>query len=297
MITSRLVVVVPFLLSSLTLFACSETVSSGAEKESTSPALGAADGGAGALDTRASEQGAVDVCARTCARRVTCDPATDADTCTSKCENANGTYLSKVRAEYAAELATCIDKSACKNLDDGSAFGDCGAEARARLSPSSTATGFCDDYAAASTKCGVEIDKATCFDLMKTYSDASLSDATKCFGKKCSDISACVGAAFATSVSDPPPPPPPPPPPATTCSPVPGIPTACSSCIAALCCAEQQVCERSSTCTSYFACTRSCTTPACRTSCETSYPSGKSAFDSVASCAASSCPASCSGGI
>ena len=278
MILSRLVVV-PFLLSSLALLACS---SGGAATGSPSPAPAAPDAGGGPAETVA-----VDVCARTCSRKVTCDPATDKDTCISKCENADGAFLSKVSAEYAAEIATCIDNVACRNIDDGTAFRDCGAEASARLSPSATATGFCDDYATASATCGGEIAKAACFDAMKIYSDASLSDARKCLAKKCSDLAPCVAAALGSNPSSPPAPPP------TTCIASPLVSAACGSCIASACCAEQTACETEPTCGSYLACIRTCTTTECLTSCGTSFPGGPAMSAALTSCAKSSCPSSC----
>jgi hypothetical protein len=240
----------------------------------------------------------VDVCERLCARSATCDPSTDADVCESTCDNVNSTYLAKIRDEVKSELASCIDKAACRDLESGSAISSCRDEAKAKVSTTDEATSFCDDYAAALNKCGTKLDKADCYDDAKVYSDATLAAAGKCFGKKCSDLTACVTAAFGGTSSSPSPEPTPDPEPAPdggTCSgpKMPWTDSACASCMGAFCCEEDNACANDSSCMAYLGCIQSCTTPSCEAACDSSYPTGATLLSKLGSCLQSSCPVSC----
>ncbi len=231
----------------------------------------------------------VDACARICARHVTCDNSVDADTCKARCENTNALFLSKVNPEFEREFVTCIDGVACRELDAGTAVGECTAQARARLAPSSAGTKFCDDYAKAASHCGGSVDKAQCYLEVKVYSDDALSGAARCFSKNCSDVDDCVAASLGLSSQASPSPAPPP-----ACSTELAYSTAsCDSCMQGSCCDVDNVCARDAACLKYLECARQCTTAECESACSSAYPGGRRELDSLASCMESRCSTAC----
>jgi hypothetical protein len=299
MTISRLVV--PFALVTLALVGCTTTVTNPADPKQATTQSEKGGGADGAGD-------GVDVCSKLCARAVACEPDTDQDTCNAKCNNDSSVFLSKIRADYKTELGSCIDGASCKDLDDGRAISTCRAETQALVSSSPESTKFCEDYEAAAEKCGASFDKATCFATSKVFSAAALGDASRCLAKKCADVEDCVEAAL--GVSDAPgvgeggtteptdagtnPPPPPPPPDGGVCSAkLSYSTTTCRTCMAGSCCAQDNACANNSSCGSFLSCFAACTTSTCQSNCASTYPSGATAAQNLASCMSNSCRASC----
>lgn len=286
MISSRTVlalVVAPFV-----LVACSGASTDGEavvpmEQPIAKPEKPTADGGVNGGGATA------DPCERICTRYLECDPANDAETCKARCENTNGTFLSKVNAQFEEELSACIDVAACRSLESGTAISDCTAQARARLAPSASATKFCDDYAKAVDHCGGSFDKATCYLETKIYDEDALAAATRCLGKTCADLDACVLASLGREGSASPPPKP-----APSCSTKLSYTDAqCGSCMQGSCCDVDNACANESTCIPYYNCITACTTTSCASACAASYPKGKTALEAVGSCMNDRCSTSC----
>lgn len=278
MSSSRLVA--SFVVAPMFLLACSASTQAEQADPTPSPAP--------APVVKEAELDDVDACARLCARYVTCDGSVDADTCQARCENENAVFLSKVNADFERELVACIDGVACRELDAGTAVGECTARARARLAPSSAGTKFCDDYAKAASRCGGSVDEAQCYLTVKVYSDDALGGAARCFSKSCSDLEACVRASLGLA-SDPEPAPAP-----AACSTKLAYSSAsCDACMQASCCDVDNVCAGDATCLKYLECASQCTTTDCASACASAYPGGKRKLESLATCMDSRCSTSC----
>lgn len=287
----RLALALPALLASIAVFTGCSAAGPGETADQSQQDEKKPSSATVARDAGSTEEAPADVCARLCARETTCDPKSDQDTCNAKCKNKNATFLEKLRTDYANALASCIDQAACKEIDDGTAISTCVDESSARVSVTTAATELCDAYAASATKCGQKLDKADCYNGAKIYSDATLAEAQKCFGKKCADVDACVSAALGNTSSSPPPPPPPPP---STCSTKMSYSsTTCGTCVQSACCAEDNACANNPSCGAALTCISNCTTTACMNSCVSSYPTGASLLSDLATCMDNKCPASC----
>jgi hypothetical protein len=228
-------------------------------------------------------------CERFCARAVACDPAVDEDTCSASCENDNGAFLSKVRAEFTTEISRCIDATACKEIESGAGTSSCVDEAQARVSVTSATTDFCESYAVSAKKCGMQLDKAACIDEVKIYSDSAVAQMTTCLGKACADIRPCVTAASggksaAAGTSTP------------ACSVKLGYTATCKTCMSASCCAEDNACAYDASCLAWVNCAAACPSSSaatCVATCDASYPSGRTRFDTLSACRTAHCATSC----
>jgi hypothetical protein len=135
-------------------------------------------------------------CFAVCGKSTDCDSSVDIGTCANKCENDNAAAGPKLRGDYLSRLESCVKGKDCATVLARTAQSTCADEVVASLSPSSVGTAFCDAYASAATKCGGNLDKATCLDAAKSYNDAALNEAKACTSRACSDIDSCVQAAL-----------------------------------------------------------------------------------------------------
>lgn len=153
--------------------------------------------------TKANREAAGDYCEIACAKQKSCDQRSDDQTCRNSCTNELAALGPKLRIEYLDGTSSCINDADCASVLDGSAPQKCSRQAVASLAPSAAGTAFCDGYAAALMDCRAELDKAACFELVKTFNDAALSDASRCLEHACSTMTDCVAAALGgTSGSD-----------------------------------------------------------------------------------------------
>lgn len=238
----------------------------------------------------------VDLCGRICAREIACEPSTDGDTCRARCDNDTRVLTSKLRDDYAGELASCIERTSCRDIMTGTASSACRAEARARLSLTAGGGAFCEAAATAAKRCDTTIDKPACLDGARIFSDATFLDAERCFDKSCSDVRACLDASFGGSA-------PisgstaPPPPPAPACKGRLEVPNnaACNICMGVQCCDQVNTCADDSKCVAYVQCWQACTTPSCRTACDAAHVEGRTKAIALSSCMKGGCAASCQG--
>lgn len=226
-------------------------------------------------------------CGKYCGRVQTCDNATDEQTCTNACVNANAAVFPKLRPDVVDAIASCFDEKDCKTVLGGGAIATCASEAVASVAPSSVATEYCDELDAAAKKCGKSRDKASCLNTAKLYNDTALTGARACAQKACADIDTCVSAALGGFGK-------------TTTTPTPDAGTttscsltgstgiaACDQCLRESCCSQANACFANSSCRSVISCVNSCGGGStCMQQCFSSYPSGASLASSLYSCEA-----------
>ncbi len=247
-----------------------------------------------------------DFCASYCKKLNTCDTTRDAQTCTNSCGNKYAATLPKIRGDVVGLMETCFQNKDCMSVLKGNSISNCASEASASIAPSDAATGFCNAFVAAESKCGRTKDKAKCLNEAKLYTDATINEANACTAKACTEIEPCTTATFGgvTSSSG-----------ATddTSSSIDGgvsVPTAdasasctlaqstgyssCDACVKSSCCSSYNACFSTSECRSYSSCHANCAQSAsCVSSCASSYPAGKYDWDYAESCVQSYCYSSC----
>lgn len=73
-------------------------------------------------------------------------------------------------------------------------------EAVAEVAPSSAGKLFCDGFVGLGERCRVEIDKASCLNLVKLFNDETLDAALECTEKSCTQAGSCVDATLIAPV-------------------------------------------------------------------------------------------------
>jgi hypothetical protein len=137
-----------------------------------------------------------DYCGTVCAKANTCDHTQDVQTCENTCTNNNAAGFPKMRADVVSKIESCANSSDCQAVIAGTALTECKGEALASFAPTGAETSFCDSYWSAASKCSVTIDKGACLEDHKIYNDAALNAASGCLSKACTDVPACLNAAF-----------------------------------------------------------------------------------------------------
>jgi hypothetical protein len=141
-------------------------------------------------------------CSSICARFTACNATSDPIVCTNKCNSDNAFILSKLRSDVVQSMQSCIQAKDCKTIRSQNAISSCLKEAWDKAAASAAVERYCNNYAAAATKCGGRIDISACVISRKIFSDEALTDATGCTKKTCSSIDSCVSATFAIEASD-----------------------------------------------------------------------------------------------
>ncbi len=133
-------------------------------------------------------------CQDACEKAHACDDATDQAECRSSCQTELDAKP-KLRADFLAYVASCIDSSACSMTSASK----CKNEAQAQLAPSQYGQTFCSAFLAAGAKCdptGATYPEAACLKAAKSYADSALKAANACLSKSCSTLSACLANAI-----------------------------------------------------------------------------------------------------
>jgi hypothetical protein len=76
-----------------------------------------------------------------------------------------------------------------------------------------------------------------------------------------------------------------------------GSVSACNQCAQSNCTTSIAVCEQDSTCLSWLTCVNQCTDVSCESACDAQYPTAKSLFDPVYTCACTNCVSQCAGNL
>lgn len=152
---------------------------------------GAGNGQNGASSVVVSVDG---FCAATCNKEHACDTHVDVQTCTNSCKGELAGIADKLRADFLSHVIDCYTNADCASVLKGDAGNTCNEEAVASLSPTEKGKAFCGSLETALEKCDSTLDKANCYDLVKTYDDGTLVEAQQCFSKSCSTLSDCVNA-------------------------------------------------------------------------------------------------------
>jgi hypothetical protein len=197
-----------------------------------------------------SSGGTAAVCSALGQKANACNAAVSEMTTAAACEDQFGALLSKLRADVASSIESCIQASDCTHA--ATAVGDCVDTAKASIAPSAAAKALCADLAKADMTCSATtfVDQASCLNGAKIFADAALQSADSCASQSCADIESCVAATLgdlgATTTNPPPPPPPPPP----VCKPFLNTTTACGACMQQNCCAQVATCFGEASCSS-----------------------------------------------
>jgi hypothetical protein len=249
---------------------------------------------------------AQDFCSSLCGRVNDCDQTQDKDTCVNNCQNQTATTVSKLRSDVVTAVESCVQSKDCATVLSSSFFDTCLSEAVASIAPSSEATQFCNDWAAAETKCGSTLDQTACLDTVKAYSDDTVGMADACVSKACSDVEACIEAAFGWSGN-----------PTgggsggsgsggsgsggsgsggSTCSLTVTFSSAsCNACVGASCCGGDRACGGTPDCIAELKCLGACASgnTVCTNACRSAHPSGDSVLVPFANCLESNCATAC----
>jgi uncharacterized membrane protein YgcG len=263
-----------------------------------------------------------DFCGAYCGRVNTCDATQAEQTCVNECKNANAALLPKLNSAVTSQLETCIAAKDCKTVLSSSILKTCQKEVVASVAPSADGAAFCNQLAAADTKCGKTLDKANCLEDIKLYNDTAIRDAEACTSAACSAIDDCVDAALGDDLKSSS---------GSTSSGTTGgssggsgggstgstdagaapdtgssggktcqqaITTgsvACDACLAAQCCQEDNACGNSTDCVSEIACVSGCASGdnTCVSSCRSAHPTGDTYLVAWATCDQSHCSGSC----
>jgi len=135
-------------------------------------------------------------CQRACDKAHICNDATDVAGCRSSCQAALAA-TPKLRADFLAYVAGCIDDSTCAL----SSAAKCKNEAQAQLSATSYGQSFCTAFMAVAVQCnasGAMYPEETCLTAAKSYDDSALKAAHDCLGESCATSSACFAQALPT---------------------------------------------------------------------------------------------------
>ncbi|HLK37309.1 MAG TPA: hypothetical protein VKU41_11195 [Polyangiaceae bacterium] len=161
-------------------------------------ACGPANGSGASPSTSNNDPSSTDFCGAFCARVHDCDNKQDVQTCTQSCNLDCASFLPLARSDVTSGVKSCFAQQDCATvLEPSSGLSTCIDQTLSAVAVSSEGMTFCNDLAAARTKCNSSsTDEAPCFDLVKRFGDGALQAADACTSKGCADIDACVATAL-----------------------------------------------------------------------------------------------------
>lgn len=151
--------------------------------------------GASTATSSVSAAEASSFCDSYCKKQESCDSRVDVQTCAVRCDDGVTSTLERLRADLVDATRACFEASDCRQVLGGKRLSECIDEAAVSVTPSKAATTFCDALTAAAKECfDVDHPRVACLEQSKTYSDATLAEATKCMAKSCKQRFACESA-------------------------------------------------------------------------------------------------------
>jgi len=126
-----------------------------------------------------------------CSATAKCNPTVDESACVSTCKSKVAASVPKARADYVAATTECRKNAPCDKLES------CGDTAAAAISPTPTASAFCDSFIKKNVECKSGVDDVSiCIRQYKVFADITLEDARTCLAKSCAESEACLRAIF-----------------------------------------------------------------------------------------------------